>query len=402
MVLGITLVMMSACENAKPPTTAWPLDDGLDMQTPKILRVSPSDSALAGVGVIVLYGQYLSPQSQNNIVLINGQPTVELSSTDTSVTIESPSEVIGDSLTISTTVIGANEFDSFYPYLMIDPTIAVGEFGEFDDVYGLAVGTLENLYVSLGNKKIYQVTPAGEKTVYADITPLIKMDALRMGPDGYLYGVARRPIVYRIPPGGGNEEIFAVVSERVTDLDFDENGNMWTAGKGAVLFRVAPDASDSAMAEYPIDTEINALSVFDSYVYALGIYTGDDTLAVQSGLYRNQLNSDGSVGATELVLDFGDYFGTFVPVMMDMTFAADGDLYVIASSAVGGLVLHPPYDHSSIEEFYPRVLDPPNAAMVWGTGRYMYINYRPSGNDAALRAVYRVNLQKSGAPAFGR
>lgn len=390
--------VLVSCE-VDAPVGIWPPDDSLTKSDPLILTVDPPGGAFSGIGEIVITGMNFSEDRNGNLVLIGGAQATVLTASPTSISVAAP-VVTGDSVEISVAVIGAELLASLFPYRMEDAVISYGGFGEFDDVYGMAVDLDENLYVSLNptERRIVKVTPNGDKSDYGTTT-FPKADAMKMGPGGVLYMAARRKPIYSMAAGGGSATVFASLGENAHDLDFDASGNIYGGGKGAKLFRVTPDKVVSEAAQYPDMVELNVIRVFDGHVYVAGRYTGTDLAVVQEGIWRNAIISADSLGPTELVIDWAAAVGAAGPRIMSLTFAGDGNMYVGANRESAIYELLPPYDGQP-EPFYAKVTTPPGSVLSWGTGPFLYVNQRP--DQAEDRQVLKVNMAKVGAPYFGR
>ncbi len=403
-ILILTLGFGSCTENNYPESLWAPDFNG--ESDPIIDAVLPDTGALGGVGIVEIIGENFSADKEFNKVHFGGSQGMVLDSEPGRLTVRVP-DLDGDSLTVHVAVIGAELFDTFEPYRLIDPVIDFGGFEKTDDksadnVFGLAMDSLENLYVSVNPKQIIKVDPQGVPTPYATI-PASKFDFMRMGPDGSLYGLLRLEYIFRVLPGGTANELFIQAPEKIIQLDFGSDGVGYAAGSGGKIFRFTTDGSISEAASYPWDVTINTLRVFGDYVYTAGFFTGNDTVDFFAGIWRNRIiNGDTLLGDPELVFDWGSFAGEFGPIINDMTFTSTGDLLLAASEEVALYILKEPYDQNLPQQFYPTVaeLEPPISAIVWGQSKYAYINYKPI--DADARAVKRVTMTVDGAPYWGR
>jgi hypothetical protein len=389
-IVGLSLL---SCEE-ESKVGVWPPDDSGLKQNPIIRRVEPPTGTFSGIGEITIFGENFSSDVNKNLVYVGIERAWISEATDTMLVVGTP-VVTGDSLNIQVTVIGAELFAVYSPYKMEEAVVDFGGFGEFRDGNGLAMDADDTLYVSLKPNQVIAISPDEEEKPYGT-TSVLSLSAMRMGPGGYLYGVAGRKSIYRIPPGGGaSEEFVGGIPERVSDLDFDASGNIFTGGKNAILFRVTPEGDVKAITTYPEGVELRSIRVFDGYVYVAGDGAGAD-----SAIWRNEIISSDSLGPTEEVFDWGRFAGEDGALILALTFAADGDMYLGLDRDVAVYVLAPPYAAAAPEPLYPKVLEAPSNVLLWDNDQFLYINRHPA--ELTERQVFRVAIGKEGAPYYGR
>ncbi|MCK4578497.1 MAG: IPT/TIG domain-containing protein [Candidatus Marinimicrobia bacterium] len=387
-------LFFTTCDETAPPNGAWPPPVENDRDEPVINRLDPPDSIFAGVGDIIIYGDNFSPNIWENLVNIGGTPVKVLSIVDTILTVETPL-LIMDSATVKLTVIGADYYAGYNkPFTLVDVAPRVGSFTDFDDLFGLAVDVDENVYISMAGKLVLRVATNGDTTHYGHTT-VEKYDAMKIGPGGALFGVNILPYIFQMPAGGGGDALFAIVPGGVDDLDFDQNGILYAGGSGNAVYAVKPDGSNRTVASYS-DTRLKSLRVFDGYVYIAGNYSGDDSTAVQQGIWRNAIESaEGDLGLNELVLDWSEYTGAGPASIQSINFNAGGTLYIGTSSGNAIVTMD---TEGKFEPLYPRALTPQTFHMCWGNGINLYVNRRGESD----RRILKVNVGKLGAPYYGR
>lgn len=396
---GILMILcwIIACEPEYPSSPWNPNDEG--KPTPVINSVDPLEGVFAGIDEIAITGKNFSSLSEENLVFFNGVLGTVLSASDTQLRVISPPIITGDSIKIQLSVIGAYLFSEYYPYKLEAAVTEYGVFDDYDDAYGIACDANETLYVSLVGKKIVQITPDGERYDYAT-TSFEKASAMKIGPGGDLYYVNILQYIFRIPSGGGKDELFAMLPGGVYDLDFDSLGNIYCGGSGNAIYRVKQDGSKETVAEYP-HINITSVRVFDGYVYVAGDYKGDDSTQVQVGIWRNQIvSSEGTLGSNELFLDWGAYSGGINSKIKAITFSADGDVYIGADIGDAITILH---TDGTLEPLYPNlthILYPATHLLCWGNGQFLYLNRRGEGTSG--RRIIRIDTIKNGAPYYGR
>jgi len=361
--------------------------------TPVLSKMIPEDSTLAGIGEITIQGQNFSTVPENNLVYFDKTLVTVVSASESQITINSPN-LLGDTIKVKIAVHGAYLYSNIMDYKLVPAVWEFGGFDEYNDPYAIACDSDENLYVSTKGKKVYKVTPDGERTIYSEDSGFSKASGMKMGPEGYLYYVNILSYMFRIPPGGGKYEMYTTLPGGAFDLDFGPNGNLFCGGNKNALYRVKPDKTSDVVADYT-DIYIKSIRVYNDYVYVAGEYTGSDADAVQMGVWRNQiLSDDGTVGEKELVLDWA---ALFTDHLLSINFSEDGDMYVGTDAPEGIIIFH---EDGSYEGLYEGVIEPESYALCWGNGPFLYVTRR--GSDGAQKRIMKVNAQKNGAPYYGR
>ncbi|RMF06810.1 MAG: hypothetical protein D6762_08715 [Candidatus Neomarinimicrobiota bacterium] len=405
-VLGLTGILLWQCSEPNYPDNIYdPNEQGLP--DPVITSVSPADSAFSGIGIITITGQHFSSDPEKNLVYFNGNRGSLQSATETELVVQAPN-LVADSVKIQVAVIGAYNFAEFDHYKLYPPVVEWGNFDHFFALYAMAMDSLENLYVSHSDDRdILRVFPNGER----DPNPygthsFLKADAMRMGPAGELYIARRYKSIYKVPAGGGAASSWKNLPGNVKayDLDFDQYGNLYTGGRKNELYRINVlngESSFATVATYPTDVHVNAIRVFDGYVYIIGDYIGTDTTVIQDGIWRNEIQDATTLGPTELVIDWGSAMGgSDAPILNGITFAEDGTMILACDNVAALYSIDPPYTGQPITPIYTEVLDPPATKITWGNGNYLYVNSRSS--DDTKKRIFRVDMVKQGAPYYGR
>lgn len=380
--LAITFV---GCEKEYP--SIWDPDQEY-RPNPVITSVEPVGGTFAVIGEVTIRGENFSPVKEENHVYFDGSKATMLSATETELHVLTP-YIAGDSLKIKVRVDSAILFAEYYPYKLALAAIEYGGFGDYDDAYGIACDIDENLYVSLAGKKIAKITPDGEQHDYAT-SSFDKASAMKVGPGGYLYYINILNYMFRVLPGGGTDELFAILPGGVYDLDFGPSGNIYCGGSSNAIYRVRPDASSEVAVDYP-SVSIKAVRVFNGYVYVGGDSTGHQCI------WRNEIISADELGPKEVYFDWSNEIDPTYEVL-SITFAADGDMYIGTNAPEAIIVVH---QDGSYEPLYPGLLEPKSYALCWGSGSYLYVNRR--SDDTAKKKIIRINmLDKEGAPYYGR
>jgi len=385
-VLSLAIAFFTGCEKEYP--SIWN-PEYESKPTPIITSVEPVDGAFAVIGEVAIKGENFSAVKEENHVYFGGKKATTLSASETELIVLAPN-ITGDSLTVKLRVDGAILFTEYYPYKLKLAAIEYGGFGDYDDAYGIACDTAENLYVSLAGKKIVKITPDGEQHDYAT-SSVDKASAMKVGPGGYLYYVNILNYMFRVLPGGGTDKLFAVLPGGVYDLDFGPSGNIYCGGSGNAIYRVKPDGSNEVAADYA-GVGIKSVRVFNGYVYV----GGKDNIG-QQYIWRNEIISADELGANEVYFDWSNEIGSAYDIL-SVTFSADGDMYVGTNAPEAIIIVH---QDKSFEPLYPGALEPRSYALCWGNGSYLYVNRR--SDDVTKKRIIKIDMQdKEGAPYYGR
>lgn len=405
--MSLVLILFVSCE--KEPTQSVFVENPTPKPDPVISSIEPSNSALAGIGQITIKGSNFSPKIEDNDVIIGRKPATVISASESELVVQSPN-IVGDSLEIKVSVIGAFLFSNIMYYNLESALEQYSTIGFTEVMHGITVDKDENLYVSVSRdgssivRRIDRVLTDGSIEKGWGSTSFLSASHMRMGPGNSLYLARNTSSLYYIGSGGGSSSSFATLSGSVYDLDFNPDSSMYAAGNGNSLYLVQTNGDFESVADYA-STYVRGVRVFNGYVYVAGTESGST-----EAVWRNHINSPGSLGPKELVIDLTTQLG-FPTQILAITFAEDGDMYLsIINSDDPILVVHP---DGSFEPLYPGVLKPADAVnievtdMAWGNGVFLYINRFTQflENDGSLRTVremFKVNMQKNGAVYYGR
>ncbi|MEA3287662.1 MAG: IPT/TIG domain-containing protein [Candidatus Marinimicrobia bacterium] len=414
---AICLIGMMGCIDNDYPDKIWDPSDEGDVQ-PVITAIDPPDGSFDGIGIVTITGNNFGANLSHIQVTFNGK----VARIDTNLSTEG-SLVVGVPVVITDSDI--NEVDSVQVMVSVQgaflggvysgvfklerAAITWGEYGT-GDPHTVACDADENTYIATNEKLIFKIDPDGNKTDYASGLPSVTT-GMKFGPGGYLYYSRNYKKIYRIPPGGGAKETYMAFSGKVYDIDFDQNGNLFAAGKGDSIFCVT-DSIDRGVVGY-VDYEFTALKVYNDYVYVAGEYVGLDAQVPVWGIWRNPItNASGDLGASELVFDWAAYVGEDGPGIESMVISASGQLYVGAKELYGdngyeagnAITIVDPASGSA-EPFYTAVLSVPATYLCWGNSKYIYCSRyldNPDAEGAPESGIFRIAQPEFGASYFGR
>lgn len=386
-----------SCDDPNQPSDIWnPNDSGY--ATPFISNIYPSDSAYSGSDRIKISGGNFKNNKDSIFVYFN-TGLAEILSVDDSTISVIPPNVISDSVKIKVAVQGAFSFGYYSKnYILFPRIIKYGSFDAIDEsVWGLASDAYENLYVGLSifpEGKIDKLTaPLGNREEGFINAVLQTPYSMRIGPDNSIYYVdGANPYIVKQNLSTGVPS-YNTLPSIVSDLDFDQNGNLYCGGSGQSLYKVDSDLSSIIVADYA-NISIKAIRVFENHVYVGGNYSGEENNVPLIGIWKNQiLNSEGSLSEKEIVLNWVELSNGSSNIT-GITFDENGTMYIASDANIGIAT----YSIDGVfNELYSKIVFPPMAKMVWGNDNFLYLNYR-----GEPRAVYRIEMDINGAPYYGR
>ena len=394
--LGFFIFFFS-CEEPDAPDSIW---DGNDQggATPIVSGVEPSQGAFAGIDTIMITGQHFSPDVSENLVYFNGMLGNVVSATSSLISVVPPN-LVSDSVQINVAVQGAFVFGKYENlYSLKAAVVEYGPFDQFTDIYSLDLDTQENLIVSLNatpDAQFWVVDTDQDSAVWS--SSLAKASGMKMGPTGSIYFVNYQRFLYRDEQGTAKEntEIFKRLNGNATDLDFDENGNLFLGGTGSTidLVDIYNDGglTDGVSEAKNLDTlDIISLKVYDSFLYVL-----TTTVTSDQAIYKMPiLDNSGALGDLELVFDWSDYTNKEAFALC-FALSEAGDILVGSDWASQPLTI---IQNGLATGFYSSILTAPIVYMAWGNENYLYVINK---TDETNR-VQKIDTRMAGADYFGR
>jgi hypothetical protein len=390
------LVLLGGCNEEAPPSLYNPTAPSGPQ--PVVTSVLPSDSLLATITMVTITGQNFSPDPTQDIVFFDATPAQIVSASATQLMVITPN-LLSDSAKIRVSTRGSALFSD--PPVVRRLLAAAVEFGKAksdEDSYALAVDNQGNVYVSRtqtsngANLGILKISPDGVRSdsVFSYSASVTKFSALKVGPDGFMYGVRGLNALYRIPMTGGAPVLWTDPTlnglGKLNDIDFDQAGNIWGAGDGTKIYRVT---SGGLVKGFPYTATIRTLRVFNNNLY-VGGKTG-----TQEGVWSFPIISSDSLGSPTLVWDNSAYYAPLSPAVTAVTFSADGGMYVGVDAQDGILVV----TGGVATPLYPGVILPTPQSFAWSLGTDLYYS---RGGAVYPHRVIRVNTLRQGAPYYGR
>ncbi|MEW6512251.1 MAG: IPT/TIG domain-containing protein [Bacteroidota bacterium] len=396
-ILGLLLALgaASGCKEDAPPSLWDP--NYVSGPRPTVTSIDPSANALAGVTMLTITGTNFSAVPGNNLVFFDYLLAPVLQASTTQLQVKAPI-LAKDSIMVKIAVLRADLYSSPYLYRLLPATEdKFGNLSGAEETVSLECDTAGNVYASMissgAGVGVWKFTRDGVRggAAYSPVfSPSVaSWRGMKFGPGGALFCVAGRNVIFRIPPGGGAPATWLVGSglSSLNDLDFDQNGNIWTGGSPATsVFRVK---SDKTVKAFPFVGTVRAVRVYNSYLYIGG---KRDSL---EKIWRFPIVAD-SLGAQEEYFNFSSLYGPNSFGVFALTFDTNGDMYVGTNASAGIVVVHPT---GTSEEYYPGLLFASTAYLTWGNGADLF---QSRTGTAEPKAMVKINTQKSSAPYYGR
>ncbi len=415
LLLLMVFALIIGCKNV-PENKIWPVDTSKDKAQPVITKVYPDEEwmdadsvAFAAVGFIYIEGQGFSSNPEDNRVFFNGERGQVIEASPTKLKVKLPN-VVGDSIRVHVSVKGSllfaryKDLDYYFPFRAKSVVKKYTAVDPYVDASGLAVDANENIYFLTTDKKILKVSAPDSNAVEYGTSIFVITPCMRFGPDSALYVTRGIKSIYRVPPGGGKTKKWVSANHKVSQIDFDQNHNMFGGGKEGTIELIHLDKTKATVAEFPEGYYVNSLRVYDGYVYTAIQFTGldstkimidSDSSLILEAIYKNQiLDATGNLGPNELVLNWTKLMGEDAPHITSITFDETGEMYIGLDKDQAVYLL------KAGTYFYPEVLEAPATTLTWGNGKYLYINHHHELPDQ--RSILRVELSKKGAIYYGR
>lgn len=393
-VLLLLLLSFGCAEDETPPLSEKISDTA---PTPVISDISPK-VGLGGITEFTITGKNFSVELNENTVYFGSTPGTILNASETQLVVLAPN-VIQDSLPVKMNTLAAEFSNS----VIIDLKSAVREpydFADFEQPYSITVDNIGNIYLSFvsdnAGQGVKKLTPDGELLDFAPKGGETFYFGLQYGPGDKLYGVRGVRALFTIEENTA-PATYSVFDNGTSmfDLDFDQDHNIWTAGKGGKIYRIpANPAGKQDWKSFDFEPEVFSVKVYDGYLY---LATKQE---LTQDIYRMKIISADSLGAPEVYFAFSANYPMTVTVNA-ITFASDGQL-LIGTNDINPIKYVNP--DGSFGDLYDGVLTPDVISFSWGMGNELFITRARFSGDGieTTQTILAVNMQKKGAPQYGR
>lgn len=278
-------------------------------------------------------------------------------------------------------------------YDLTEAVLSFGNLGPTDASGALAGDSSGNLIASIklggANARLFKFTPDGIRSDYAPETAgTPQWNSLKFGPGGFLYAARGIRAVYRFPAGGGSPSALWVafpVGTFATDIDFDQNQNLWVGGNNSNLYLIRPDATTKA---FPFVGNVRSVRVYGGHLYFAA------TTASGDQIWRAAISGE-DLGTPEVYFDFGAAFSGEGLTPTSIAFSSDGFMYIGTGAPTYLVVVSPSKAHASPYRAYTTLFGTGTLALMGGSGNTLYAS---TTSGALLQVLWR----KTGAPYYGQ
>ena len=338
--MAAMLLLMTGCKEDTPTSLYDP--NYVSGPQPVVASVTSSHGNVifAGISTLTINGSNFSAVAADNIVHFDLVSATVLQATPTQLVVKAPI-LVKDSIQLYISVKYAAKY-SEPKLLKIDAAVSIyGGLGSTEEAVGIATDAAGNLYASMkiggvGNGIRKYIVGPDTGFTFATANGVLQWSGLKIGPGGVLFGARVQRALYTLPQGAAPVLWAQAAGSSLSDIDFDNLGNLWAVGSNANIYRFK--VSDKSMTPFPFIATLRTVRVYNGYLYVGG--KQDST----EGVWRFKLAADGSIGATpEEYFNLSKqpgyaYNGATVNAI---TFNTDGEMYLGTSSPDAILLVQP-------------------------------------------------------------
>ena len=392
-VLALGAILLVGCENDTTPSLFDP--NATSRPAPVVSDVQPAGNAFAGIGVLTISGQNFSAVKEENFVFFDDVLGEVMQASATQLQVKAP-VLVKDGIKLRISVFKAEQFSNTITYDLVAAVSDLVKPTEFDVPWAVTCDALGNVYASYvvnnsgPSSGIKRIAPDGSVSDYSPEpsgAPL-RYNSMKVGPGGAIYGTTNERRISQVPPAGGAPSNWVIIqntSVKVYDLDFDKEGNLWAAGNNTDIYRIKQDKSVTSFA---FTADVRSVRIYNDHVYLGGGRTGAEKV------WRLPILSADAVGPEE---EYFDLSSKYTGAIQAITFAADGDLYLGTDGPESIVVVH---SDKSSEPLYPGLFQSACLSFAWDPDIHLYVTQQAEGT--VLQSILKVNMQKNGAPYYGR
>jgi len=418
-ILLVMSILFIDCEYNNKPGIIYPVMTTDTTGSPTITGILPAATAIAGVREITIVGANLGIKNgDTNWIYIGGVQPIIKEIQESHITIYRPSlsnDRYGKTIDVSVTNPKLIENSSHIAYSVELPGAVVGDYTSISTILAIACDNQasENLYTTSPGKSLYRTDFAGVSlsillnSINLSSGEYVSMTDMSFGPgayeknlffaDGKNY-IARTFVADTIFGNKKYTPIKLTVPAEVSQLDFDEKGNLYVCGNGNFYVADSSVGTSTAPTFTPMTGYTGGLNIRKIHVVK---ESGNDYLYVADslGVWKCQIAGSSLVSCAQVVNLLSD---PALSTCLITSFEIDEH-----SSIFLCLKNHPKYslfireNDGSITPFYydPTILPHTVDKLVWGNSKYLYLI---SSSLAGAGKIYRLTLDRYGAPYYGR
>lgn len=373
--IALIILSISGCKYqvAEPQ---WD-QDHQNPSAPNITKVNP-ESATGGVNTIEINGTNFDTSLTRNKVYFDNIQADVIGGDDTTLRVLRPN-LVTQSATIKVVSYDAIVVAEYSPYQITATHEMYGGFVTGLELHGLTFSDNGMLYIAQVDDRgpqypyvIYKSETGATNTVVDTFSRSGVITAMAVAPDSQIVIMFDYRRNYRMDPATGevNEWIQTSRSRyHISYGDFDADDNFYFGGPGLGI-QVLPSGADPETGVIEtglyLDDQIVGLKSANNSLYVM-------TMATDSSrkLWKHPIESDGSVGAQEVVMDSTTLPAGYSPADVN-TFAVseDGTVYFGTRTKEPIFMIHP---DGTPEVLYKGILPADAKELEFGAGGYLYM-----------------------------
>ncbi len=404
-----------SCEDLAPffddeVETPWEKmrDKIANADTVVITDVQPTGEAAKTASIFTIYGKNFQANTDSVKVYFGSTAVKVLSAATDSIKVYRP-KVSGENIIVK---VACHDRINVAHYSGVSIAEVVADWGVFTNteyINDLTFDTDSNMYVYLSGDTsllVKFVSPSqirdgnwsgnldGSYGLYAPVEMKIEKGLV-----AYSYGGTA---LLRVGVDGSNYDHNKVnnlsTSAKKTGREFDyaENGDIYVGGIGLGIVRIPTTGANKTYSIYT-DFKIMALRIYDGYVYVIANPQKPEAGAY--GVYRNAIQADGSLGNTEMILDWEALRSDSEDDLNDLTFSESGIMYLGTDNAHAPLMR---FIDGVLEPYYYDIVASPVNEMEWSPDGYLYVVVKKTLSVGQGCKIQKINLGEDGSPYFGR
>ena len=399
----VLAIGMSSC--ADKETSIYNPNYNAPNPDPVITSIEPASGYLAGIDKIVINGQNFIADTVTTRVYFDGLPGVTLKATPTQLEVRPSAFAIGNPLVVKAVVIGAENFSNEFNYRIDSPIIRLPGVNDSDEPWAVTLDKDGNVYTHLlrdgTDFGIQKYNPITEEITSFQSPPssasrVLRWNALKFGPDGFLYGVRSNRAIFKTD-GGVKAFVTTktIASGSLVDLDFDKNGDLWVVGSTPNVFRLDmtnPAVNNTSVANPTELTTIQGIRIVNDTVYLLGV-KGTAITGTNVQIWKYTLDNTNSLTNGEMLVSLTDATNISSIEAFSMTVSIDNNLYVGVNSSNGILKVSPT---GTISILYPGIVQTRIINMAWDSSRTLYIIAEETSNRDGIvltnQRIFELNM----------